>query len=236
MTGLETLSTLVTPFSHVLDYRTCRPMNKSCTLSAGEAAGMYPYKQRIYVLHPTFGIFTGSPVIRLLSFLATMRDEFHTTGDSEPVLIRVIEYYFEEEALDVHEEKLSSGTDNPEEELFGEIDQCKRRNVADALMRRLITNGFLQKAYKAVTRDSQKEGKNEARFALRLRTSLRLCRHVFRKLDVVNSYIFRFKKSVREIVEYHVRMMKMAERINLEAIRQAAVAIEKSQRALEAGD
>lgn len=52
-----------------------------------------------------------------------MRDALSTTGVSEATAMRVIKYYLEGEELDVREEKLSSVTDDPKEELFDESSQ-----------------------------------------------------------------------------------------------------------------
>lgn len=232
MPGLEPLSTMVTPFARVVDYRTYRLKNKTSTLSAEEAVNVYDCKRRIDGLHPTLGTFSGSPPIKLLSFLATIRDALDTTGASEAIGMRAIAYFLEGEALDVHEEQLSSATDDYEEELFGESRSCAWPHIIDALLKRFLTDDVLQEAYNSVTRAGQREGEDEAKFAVRLSSSSRLCRHVFRKADVVNYYLCGLKPSVRELVAQHVRMMSPADRVNLAAVKQAAVAIGKSQRAL----
>lgn len=132
----------------------------------------------------------------------------------------------------MHEEQLSSATDDYEEELFGESRRCEWPHIIDALLKRFLTDDVLQGSYNAVTRAEQREGEDEERFEVRLSTSSRFYSHVFRKADVVNYYLCGLKPSVCELVAQHVRMMSPADRENLAAVKQAAVSIGKSQRAL----
>jgi len=104
--------------------------------------------------------------------------------------------------------------------------------MKSSLAQLFLTDDVLQEAYNSVTRGNQKDGEDEAAFATRLSKSSRLCRHVFRKADVVNYFVCGLKPSVREMVAQHVRMMPVADRTNLAAVKQAAVAVGKSQRAM----
>lgn len=79
---------------------------------------MYDLKQRIDELHPTLGTFKGTPVINLLSFLATFIDELNVIRASEETAMRLNTYYLDDDALDVHGGKLSKVPDDYEEELY----------------------------------------------------------------------------------------------------------------------
>lgn len=63
-------------------------------------------------------------------------------------------------------------------------------------------------------------------------TNSRLYLHVFHKADAVNYYNFVLKHLVRELVAQHVRIMSESDKVNFTAVKQAAIAIGKSQRAL----
>lgn len=68
---------------------------------------------------------------------------------------------------------------------------------------------------------------------MRLSTNGWLCRHVFRKADVVNCYVCGLKLSVRKMVAENVRLLPIAKKTNLPSVKRAAVEIVKSQRSLE---
>lgn len=110
--------------------------------------------------------------------------------------MRVIAYYLEGEALDVHEKQLSSVTDDPEGEIFGESFQCTWAHALNALIKRFLTDDFLEDAYNSVTRATQEEEEDEATFAISISTNSCLFRLVFLKADVVNYYICGLKPSV----------------------------------------
>lgn len=115
-------------------------------------------KGRIYGLHSTFGTFTGTPAIDLLSFLATLIDALNVTGAPEATVMRVIAYYLDGEALYVPEEQLRKISDDPEKEQYGEITLCAWPHVLEALLKIFLTDDVFQGAYNAVTRAKQHEG------------------------------------------------------------------------------
>lgn len=47
-----------------------------------------------------------------------MRNTLDTTAESEVTEVRLISYYLNDEARDVHEKQRNSGTDDMEQELF----------------------------------------------------------------------------------------------------------------------
>lgn len=113
------LSTTVTTFDRVVDYRTYRLQNKTSILTAVEAMCFHRLKKNTDGLHPALREFSGNTAINLISFLYVMKDALDMSGASEAINLRDITNYLEEEARDVHEEQLCSVTGDPEEEVFG---------------------------------------------------------------------------------------------------------------------
>lgn len=70
-------------------------------------------KRQVDGLHPTIRPLKGDYPIELLSFLATIQDALDTTGATEAMGIRVLAYYLEEEAEEVHKEQVNLVTDDP---------------------------------------------------------------------------------------------------------------------------
>lgn len=145
--------------------------------------------------------------------------------------MRIIYYYREEEARDVHEEQLWSVSEDPSKRCL--VRSCPE-NVLTLLTR--WSGGSLEKRYrrKPTTRwhEVKREGEDEASFASSILKSRRTCGNVFCKADVVKYYVFGLKDTVREIVAQKVRIKPLMDRTNLVAVKLATVEIGKSLRAL----
>lgn len=81
-----------------------------------------------------------------------------------------------------------------------------------------------------MVRAVQKDEEDEEVFEECVRKAARLCRHVFKKIEVVNRYIQGIKPSVREYIGEYVRLMMEAEKRSLAVVRQAAVSQGKVKR------
>lgn len=176
--------------------------------------------------------FSGTQPITLLAFIATIRETLRTICASEAADVRVLVYYLSDEAQDVQEEQLSSATDNPEEDLYGEISVCKWSDIIDALLRRFLTDDILKESYDGVTLTKQLPDEDEAGFEISLSECSRGYRNVFRKENIVKFYVSRPKNSVRIFVVQNVQLMPIAYSTNLAAVNQADMAIGRSKRAL----
>lgn len=206
--GLSPVKTMVTAFSRVVNYRTYRLRNRKKELTRRESLEMYDLKQQIDGLNPTMDAFDGRKPIQLLAFLAVLRDTFDTLGTSEAASVRISAYFLTGEAKDVHVEQFGlveydfeSGT------AMKSSDHGSCTHVVHALLRRFPSDVVLRKAHDAVSRAGQRNGEDEAEFAERISKAARLCRHVFRKEELINYYVQGFRTAVREMVSQHVRQM-----------------------------
>lgn len=64
---------------------------------------LYCVKSQVDGLLSMFEVFTGSVPIKVISFLATLKDAFSVNRAWEAVACRVIPYYLEGESNDVYE-------------------------------------------------------------------------------------------------------------------------------------
>lgn len=99
----------------------------------------------------------------------------------------------------------------------------------DALLKRFLTEDILQETINVVTRSIQKEGEDEEELEKMVSTGSRQCGHVFSKADVVNYYIWGMNPFFQEFVAQKVRLIPVSDLVNLAALKQASVAIGKSQ-------
>lgn len=81
---------MVSVFWKVVYYRTYRLANRKDTLSRGDILGMIDLKRQIDGLYPTMRPFDGKPAIRLLYFMAQLRDAFEIIIAYEVATVRVL--------------------------------------------------------------------------------------------------------------------------------------------------
>lgn len=86
----------------------------------------------------------------------------------------------------MHEEQLTSITDDPYKELFDEKSQCTWAHIFHALIKKFPTDDVLRNENNSVTRAMKEEGEYEGKSAIRMSTNTLLYRHVFRKAYVFN--------------------------------------------------
>lgn len=137
---------MVTTFSRVLDYRTYCFVNKIGTISLGESAGLYRFKEKVDGLNPMLLPFSGEPVIGLISFLETITETPVTTEYSAAIFSSVLAYHFPHDAQDVHKEQIISVTEDPEEEAFGLSSSFTWSHIVDASLSIFLTDYVLQDA------------------------------------------------------------------------------------------
>lgn len=233
--GLAPIKTMVSAFARVVDYRNYRLRNSHWELSRRESIDMFHLKQQIDGLHPSMDMFDGRKPIRLLSFLATLRDTFDTLGTSEAAAVRVSAYFLGGEAKDVHAEQFALVEYEFDGDSPNSSDHGTWPHVVNALIRRFLTDDVLRSAYDAVARAEQMDEEDEAQFADRVSKASRLCRHVFGRHELVNYYVQGLNTAVREVVAQQVRQMGTEDQASLSAVRQVASAVGRSQRALMSG-
>ena len=76
--GLEPMTTMLSPFEVVIDYRHYRLTNTSAILTPDELRNTYPAKRNLDSLMPAMGIYDGTVGIDLLQFLASVKDGMAT--------------------------------------------------------------------------------------------------------------------------------------------------------------
>ena len=93
--GLMSLTTLLAPFTDVISYRSYRLGNTRSESTLVASGNITRIKRRFDDLYPGFAPFGGSPTIRLLAFVATLRDGFNALEASEEVAAMLLTYYLE---------------------------------------------------------------------------------------------------------------------------------------------
>lgn len=87
-----------------------------------------------------------------------------------------------------------------------------------------VTDGlYLRWLHDSGARVVQKDKEDRATLANRVSKASRLCRNIFTKGKVVNSYIQGLKRSVRESIRAAVRPMTEADRRILAVVRKAGI-------------
>lgn len=122
--------------------------------------------------------------------------------------------------------------DDPETELFKQSTSSTWSHVGEALLRRFLTDDYLQTGYKAVTQAEPELSEDQSQVCGLLSKASSLCRHVFRQANVVNYFVCRFTPAVQELVAQHVRMFPQVNGTNLNALNQTSIVFERSHRAL----
>ena len=91
--GLMQLTTLLAPFRDVISYRSYRLRNTHGEVTFCQIGIINRIKRRFDDLYPGFAPFGGSPPIRLLEFVTTLRDDFNALEASEAVAALLLTYY-----------------------------------------------------------------------------------------------------------------------------------------------
>lgn len=227
--GVEPYSTLVTPFKYVVDYRTYRLNDTSAELSAGEAAHLFKLKRQFDALYPTLGTFAGSPAIKLLVFLRTLKEGFDAQDVSEAVAVRVLAFFLTDSAKDVYTSLVSPGSQGAG---TARALQGTWPSVVNALIHRFLPDDILQEAMEAVTLAAQAPQEDEDTFGERLEKAARDCQHVFTNHELVNHFIRGLPTAVRETVTDRARGMSLEHRGDLSKVRLAAASAGRTHRAL----
>lgn len=227
--GVEPYSTLVTPFKYVVDYRTYRLHDTSAELSAVEAAHLFKLKRQFDALYPTLGSFAGTPAIKLLVFLRTLKEGFDAQAVSEAVAVRVLAFMLTDSAKDVYTSLVTPGSQGAG---TARALQGTWPSVVNALIQRFLPDDVLQEALEAVTLAGQTPQEDEDDFAERLEKAARDCQHVFTNHELVNHFIRGLPTAVRETVTDRARGMSLAHRGDLSKVRLAAASAGRTHRAL----
>lgn len=109
-------------------------------------------------------------------------------------------YCLYEETRHEQEELLCAVSDGLEEDLFDEARICTWYHVVDALSLHFLSDIVLQAAQNEVKRAQGGRSEDETTYPASISKDSRLCRHVFRKNNIVNFYVSRLPPSVSEVV------------------------------------
>ena len=86
---------ILTPFKLVVSYRHYRLTDTRADLQELESTMLYKIKRRFDSLYPTFQVFDDTKPIKLLEFLATVREVFNALRTSEALAVLALSYYLD---------------------------------------------------------------------------------------------------------------------------------------------
>ena len=175
-----------------------------------ESGNITRIKRRFDDLYPGFAPFGGSPPIRLLEFVTTLRDGFNALEASEAVAALLLTYYFEGSTKTLYASQRSSGV-RSERGLAGTW-----AYLIHELIKRYLTNHVLQPAYEQVTDARKKSNEDENDFADRIAKAARECCNVFRYRELFNYFIRGRLPATRDAVTERVDTSPLT---NREALR-----------------
>ena len=104
--------------------------------------------------------------------------------------------------------------------------------VTIALIRLFLADDIMQSTYDAVVRATQGTSQDEIKFAQCISDALRECCHVFKPMELVNSYVQGLHEATREMNQEQVRRLPLKECADLVTVRQFAATEGRAQRAL----
>ena len=107
--GIMPLTTLLAPFTGVISYRSYRLRNTRGEVTLVESGNITRIKRRFDDLYPGFAPFGGSPPIRLLEFVTTLRDNFNVLKASKAVAALLLTCYLKGSAKTLYASQRSSG-------------------------------------------------------------------------------------------------------------------------------
>lgn len=141
---------MLAPFLVVVDYRHYHLMDTTTESKETELRYMYKVKKKIDGLYPKMGLFSRFEPIKLLSFLATIKEVVEALEKYEGVVVFILEYFLSYDAKDAHQSQIVPGTCNSALE-------TTRPYVVHVLIRRLLTDDLLQTAHNEVSRAIQRD-------------------------------------------------------------------------------
>ena len=163
-----------TPFTLVVSYRHYRLKEKHADLQELESTMLYKIKRRFDSLYPTFQVFDGTEPIKLLEFLATVREGFNEVRASEALAVLALEYY-----LDGQAKTLYTALNTPGAQTTNSILGGTWPALVDSFINRYLTDDILQAAYEKITDPKRKQEEEENASANRLISAARESCNVF---------------------------------------------------------
>ena len=204
--GIAPQRTLLAPFTIVVSYRHYRLRDTRATLHVTESESVYRVKRIFDALFPSFQPLDGTNPIKLLQFLASVRDGLGDLHVPEGLASLTISYYLMGSAKDMCTNQVSPGVRSSNSALASSWPF-----VVHALIKRYLLDDVLQRAYEKVTDARQKPEEDESKFADRLIGAARDCCNVFEDRELVNYYIRGLLPSTRDAVTEAVRQLPVNE-------------------------
>ena len=174
-------------------------------------------------------MFDGTKPIKLLEFLATVREGFNALRASEALAVLSLAYYLECQAK-THYTVLTTPGVRTTTSILGGTWQA----LVDSFIKRYLTDDILQAAYDKITDAKQKQDEYENAFADRLTSATRESCHVYEDRELVNYYIRGLLPSTRDAVTERVRQLPTQEQGDITAARRVAHAEGNTYRARRA--
>ena len=175
---------------------------------------LYKIKMRFDSLYPTFQVFDGIKPIKLLKFLATVRESFNALRASEALAVLALAYYLDGQAKTHYTALPTPGVRTTTSILGGTWPA-----LVDSFIKRYLADDILQAAYDKITDAKQKQDEDENAFADRLKSASRESCNVFEDREHVNYYNRGSLPSTRDALTERVRQLPTQEQGDITAAR-----------------